>query len=216
MASFYGFLVLGMSDSSTGVLLPYLEEYYHLDYLVVSITFLTPFMGYVISAILSEYIHRLLGRWGVAVLGTSMELVCYIICVCKPPFPLYVISYAICGFGNGIIDSSWNSWLGGLRNSNQVMGLLHGFYGAGGILGPAILTTLTGAGIEWNICYAVMIGFSVCSILFSCLAYWGDTPTKYRESVKSATNESSPIVEVTKSKVSLLIILSFIFCEELA
>jgi fucose permease len=202
MASFYGFIVFGMSDSSIGVLLPYLEEYYRLDYLVVSIAFLTPFMGYTVSAVLGEYLHRYLGRWGVATLGTSLQLVCYIICVCKPPFPLYVVAYAICGFGNGALEASWNSWLGGLQNSNQVMGLLHGFYGSGGILCPAIFTAMTGSGIEWNICYAVMIGFSSCSVVFSTLAYWGDTPTKYRASIKRSSNEAeSPILEVAKNKV---------------
>jgi MFS family permease len=160
-------------------------------------------MGYTVSAILGEYFHRYLGRRGVATMGTSLQLVAYIICACRPPFPLYVIAYAICGFGTGALEASWNSWLGGLQNSNQVMGLLHGFYGCGGILGPAVFTAMTGCGTEWNICYAVMIGFSSCSVVFSTVAYWGETPGIYRASIKKSSDAvaKSPIVEVAKNKV---------------
>lgn len=202
MASFYGFIVFGMSDASIGALLPYLEEDYGLSYLVVSIAFLTPFTGYIISALFGEYLHRYLGRWGVAVMGTCLQLVCYIICVCHPPFPLFVVAYGICGFGNGAIEASWNSWLGGLQNSNQIMGLLHGFYGAGGIICPAIFTAMTGSGLRWNICYAVMIGFSSCSVIFSTIAYWGDGPKKYRAGFTKEDQESSPIKDIAKTKVS--------------
>jgi MFS family permease len=202
-AALYGFVVLGMTDSSLGVLLPSLESYYHLNYLVVSIAFLAPFCGYIAAAGFCDLLHRRIGRWGVAVLGASCQMICYIISITRPPFPAFVIGYGIFGFGGGLIDSTFNSWLGSLKQANQVMGLLHGFYGMGGIICPAVFTAMIGEGIWWNICYSVLIGMSALSITASALAFWGDTAAKYRERVsdEDSKNHGTPIIEVLKNKV---------------
>jgi hypothetical protein len=204
-AAYYGFLIQGMSDSSIGVLLPSLESYYHLSYLVVSLAFLSPFFGYLFAALFGDIMHRRLGRWGVCVLGTSCQLIAFVIAVTRPPFPVFVLAYAIAGLGNGTIDAAWNPWLGSLNNANQIMGILHGFYGIGGIICPAVFTAMIAQGISWNICYAVMISASGLSVTASGLAYCGDTPAKYRERISNgAYNKNSSIKEVVKSKVCMV------------
>jgi fucose permease len=44
LATFWSFIVAGLNDASYGPLIPYLEEYYGLSYLVVSLVFLSPFV----------------------------------------------------------------------------------------------------------------------------------------------------------------------------
>jgi fucose permease len=44
-----------------------LQEYYHLTFLVISLVFLSPLVGYTASALLNNAIHLKLGQRGVAV-----------------------------------------------------------------------------------------------------------------------------------------------------
>lgn len=202
VAAYYGFLIFGMSDSSIGALLPTLEKHYNLSYIVVSTAFLSPFCGYFIAALLSDYIHRRLGRWGVCVLGTSLQLVCYVIASTGPPFPVYVIAYAIAGLGNGMLEAGWNSWLGTLSHANQIMGLLHGFYGAGGIICPAVFTAMLENGSKWNYCYFVLIGMSSLSVTLSFFGFRGDTAEQYIKSVEeSKESEPSSSIKVVMKNV---------------
>lgn len=205
MACYYGFIVFGMSDSSIGVLLPDLEAFYGVSYLIVSIAFLAPFTGYLVAALLSDHMHRYLGRWGVSMFGTGCQLVCYIIAITAPPFPVYVIGYGIAGFGNGMLEAAWNSWMSNLNHANQVMGILHGCYGLGGILCPAIFTAMIGAGKRWNVCYSVMIAMSSLSVMLSTSSFWGDTPKRYIMGVEKSKAEgghtNSSISQVVKNKL---------------
>src|SRR3984885_5202984 len=49
-ATFYSFVILGLNDGAYGALIPYLEEYYNISYIVISLVFLSPVAGYIGSA----------------------------------------------------------------------------------------------------------------------------------------------------------------------
>jgi fucose permease len=211
-AAYFGFIVFGMGDSSIGVLVPNLELYYNLSYLQVSTAFLAPFVGYLVAALISDKVHHLVGRWGASIIAPTCQLTCYIIAICAPPFPLFVIGYAICGFGNGTIEASWNSWMGSLDAANEVMGFLHGFYGLGGILCPSIFTAIINSGRRWNICYSVMIGMTSTALMISTAAFWGDTAAVYKKTLKQhadSTGEvNSSLRQVVRNKVVWLMAFS--------
>jgi len=50
LAANFGFIIMGMNDAAYGALIPYLEEYYDINYTVISLVFLAPFIGYVCSS----------------------------------------------------------------------------------------------------------------------------------------------------------------------
>ncbi|KAK0999190.1 hypothetical protein LTS01_005484 [Friedmanniomyces endolithicus] len=56
-ATFWSFLIMGANDATYGAVIPYLEEYYNLTYVVVSLIFLSPFVGYNLAAILNNTVH---------------------------------------------------------------------------------------------------------------------------------------------------------------
>jgi fucose permease len=208
-ATFFGFLVFGMGDSSLGVLVPDLEIYYHLSYLEVSIAFVAQFVGYMIAAAASDRIHHMIGRWGSSILAPICQLSCHIIAICAPPFPVFVIGYAICGFGNGIIEASWNSWVGNLDHANEIMGILQSCYGLGGILCPSIFTAIINSGRQWNFCYSVMIGMTATSLMISTAAFRGDTGKAYRKTLIDHADASgevnSSLSQVVRNKMVWLI-----------
>ncbi|KAJ2968597.1 hypothetical protein NQ176_g9104 [Zarea fungicola] len=97
-ACFWCFLVMGANDAAYGPLLQSLIKYYDLTYVVVSLVFLSPFAGYVGSALLNNYLHLKYGQRGVAILGSSCHIAAYIIIALHPPFVALVFAFILAGF----------------------------------------------------------------------------------------------------------------------
>ncbi|PHH59044.1 hypothetical protein CDD81_3849 [Ophiocordyceps australis] len=178
---FWSFLLMGANDASYGALIPYLEKYYHVSHGSVSFVFLSPTIGYIASAISNHYLHIKVGQRGVAVIAGACHVIAYSIMSAHPPFIILVLSYILVGFGNGVVDCGWNAWVSSLKSASQVLGLLHAFYGAGGIIGPLLATALiTKANLEWyTFCY-IMIGLGGIETIVMSWAFWDLTASKYR------------------------------------
>lgn len=80
-----------------------LELYYELTYTVVSLIFLSPFLGYSVAALLNNSVHMRFGQRGIAVLAPGCRLITYIIFSLHPPYPVLVVAFAVTGFGNGML-----------------------------------------------------------------------------------------------------------------
>ncbi|RXG41307.1 hypothetical protein VDGE_09630 [Verticillium dahliae] len=191
-ATFWSFLVCGANDAAYGALIPYLESYYKLDYIIVSLLFLSPFVGYVLSAIFNNWLHIKFGQRGIAVLCGACHLVAYIIVSQHPPYPVLVVVYALAGFGNGIGDAAWNAFIGNLANANETLGFLHALYGVGGTISPLIATTMiTEGGLEWYHFYYVMIGMSVVELVVCTAAFWKNTAASYHETTQTNNDDNT-------------------------
>jgi fucose permease len=141
-ATFYSFIILGLNDAAYGALIPYLEEYYKISYIVISLVFLGPVAGYIGSAATNNLIHMHFGRRGVAALCAGSHLIAYAVIAVHPPYPVLVVVFVLAGYGNGLADSGWNAWIGDMANANEVLGFLHACYGLGGTISPLVATTL--------------------------------------------------------------------------
>ena len=76
-SAFWCFIVLGMNDAAYGALIPYLEIYYSISYTVVSLVFLSPFVGYFTASLTNSIIHTRLGQRGIAIIAPSCKIVAY-------------------------------------------------------------------------------------------------------------------------------------------
>lgn len=218
-AVFVGFIVFGMNDSSLGALIQALESHYEISYRTASLSFLVAFSGYLIAALICDHLHRYLGMWGVSTLGIACQLACYLTAATAPPFALFVIAYGVSGFGNGLIEAAWNTWAGSLASQNEILGLLHGFYGLGGMICPAVATAMIAHGIKWNHFYFVMAACTLVSLVLSAVAFREDTAKAYRESItlshnaedaedKTALSSTSTVLETLKSPLTWLVSLA--------
>ncbi|KAI9930245.1 hypothetical protein ASPWEDRAFT_101477 [Aspergillus wentii DTO 134E9] len=182
VATFWSFLVMGANDAAYGALIPYLESYYDLSYTVVSLVFLSPVIGYLLAAVLNNPIHTHFGQRGVAVLSPACHLIAYVVNCLHPPYYVLVISFMFAGFGNGLEDSAWNAWIGNMANANEMLGLLHGLYGVGGVLSPLVATSLiTKASLPWYYFYYILIACSVVELVICTVAFWEKTGQVFRE-----------------------------------
>ncbi|MCJ1339471.1 hypothetical protein MMC09_004761 [Bachmanniomyces sp. S44760] len=181
LTTFLGLLIMGANDAVYGALLPYLETYYDIDYTIVSLLFLSPLIGYIVSAITNNRIHMTLGQRGVAILGPGFRLTAYILISQHPPYPVLVLAFVLASFGNGLEDAAWNAWIGNMPNANEILGFLHGCYGLGGVLSPLIATIMiTKAQYEWYTFYYIMIGAAVLEAICAISAFWNETGPRFR------------------------------------
>jgi fucose permease len=104
-ATFWAFTLMGMNDATYGAIIYYLVDYYSLSYTVISLIFLSPFVGYNLSAVLNPTIHMKYGRRGVAIIGPALHIIAYVMIVVHPPFPVLVVAYCLAGFANGLLVS---------------------------------------------------------------------------------------------------------------
>ena len=51
------------------------EAYYEVDYTVVALIFLAPFIGYTIAAFLNNSIHMHFGQRGIAIIAPSSKII---------------------------------------------------------------------------------------------------------------------------------------------
>ncbi|KAK4155254.1 major facilitator superfamily domain-containing protein [Chaetomidium leptoderma] len=189
LSTLYSFILMGMTDGAMGALLPYIESYYDISYTVVSLVFLSPFVGYLLAALLNNLIHHHFGQLGVAMLGPVARLVGIIPLVFHPPYPALPVILLFTGFGNGIQDSAWNAWVGNMHRANELLGFLHGAYGLGATIGPLIATAMvTRGGLPWYTFYYIMIGMDGLAFFLLVPSFWRATAKVHRAAMHLASN----------------------------
>ncbi|KAK8216147.1 major facilitator superfamily domain-containing protein [Phyllosticta capitalensis] len=190
-ACFFSMFIMGANDAAYGALLVYMEEYYHLTYIVISLVFLSPLVGYTASALLNNVVHLKFGQRGVAFLGPLAHVIAYIIIAVHPPYPVLVVTFMLAGFGNGIQDAGWNAWMGNMANSNEVLGVLHGFYSLGATLSPLLATSMVvSAKLPWYQFYYVMIGASALELATCLWSFWTADAAEFRAANPKDSNSN--------------------------
>ncbi|KAK9780078.1 putative Major facilitator superfamily domain-containing protein [Seiridium cardinale] len=183
-ACFWSFIVIGANDAAYGALIHYIEQYYNLTYLIVSLIFLSPFVGYTASAFMNNWIHHNFGQRGVAFTAPVCHLIAYLIIALHPPYPVLVIAFTIAGYGNGLADAAWNAWIGNMDHANEILGFLHGLYGLGAVISPLAATSMvTKANLPWYTFYYLMLSLAGLELVTSMVAFWKSTASAYRSSM---------------------------------
>lgn len=208
-AVFFSLFVSGANDAAYGALIPYLETYYELSYLVVSLIFLSPFVGFIVSAAINNYLHMRIGQRWIAFMCGGCHALTYLILSQHPPYPVLVLAYVLAGLGNGIGLAAWNSYIGNLARSNELLGFMHASYGLGGTVSPLIATSMiTQANLGWYEFYYVLVsspnlscsapqkltlkqlGMAVLETATLTYAFWPKTAQKYRETVYASSTRN--------------------------
>ncbi|KAH7027946.1 major facilitator superfamily domain-containing protein [Microdochium trichocladiopsis] len=202
--AFVSFMIAGMNDAAVGALIPYLEEWYHLNYTTVSLIFLTPFAGYSAAALVNATIHSRFGQRGIAVAAPVCHIITYVVMALHPPYPVIIVINIIAGFGNGLTDACFSSYLSQFENPNSIQGLLHSCYSVGALFSPFVATSLiVKASLPWYTFYYIMIGISVLEWAGLSAAFWSKTGEVYRlEHPRTSEGSGSRTREAVRSKVT--------------
>lgn len=83
------------------------------------------------------------------------------------------------------------AWMGAMANANEVLGIMHAFYGLGATLAPLIATAMiTRLGVAWYEYYYVMIAVAGVEALALVSTFWRATGQVFREANPRTTNSS--------------------------
>ncbi|PTB67635.1 MFS general substrate transporter [Trichoderma citrinoviride] len=206
LSCFFAFLVYGMNDGAPGAMVPLFGEYYHLRHSIVSLIFLSPMVGCVLASFASNRLHAIAGRRGVALTATGAYVLAYLGLSQHPPFPVVVFLLVLTGFGSGLMNGSWNSWVGGLVSGSTLLGFLHGFWGAGATLAPILVSRIATKVEHWWIFYTMMMGLACLACVGVTSSFWDDTGAgfhRHREAPLSHANAQPGTIKVLKNKVTL-------------
>lgn len=83
----------GMSDSAPGALIPYIEDYYHIGYAIVSTIWIANAAGFISSAFVTDWILSHFGRARTLMIAEAFMIGAYVVVACAPPFPVVAVAY---------------------------------------------------------------------------------------------------------------------------
>jgi fucose permease len=162
----------GMNDSAAGALLPSIERDYDIGYAMVSLIFITQAVGFILSVFFNDAILSRLGRAKSMMLGELLMATGYVMVVCDPPFAVVTIAYVFVGFGYSIGLALANVFCANLADSTVILGIAHGCYGIGGVIGPIIATVIVTHGLNWSRYYIITLVMKSILTIFLGWAFW--------------------------------------------
>lgn len=154
----------GWNDASTGPLLLTIQAHYGVTYLVVSILFICNFIGFFSAALLNVWLTDRLGFGKTILLGATLQMVSYAMQSPAPPFPLYLISFAVAGFGVGLQDAQGNTFISRMSDVTTKMSLTHAAYGFGALVSPLVATQFASMPRYWHYHYLVSLGIGAINV----------------------------------------------------
>ncbi|KAI9458666.1 MFS general substrate transporter [Lactarius psammicola] len=162
--------LIGWSDSSTGPLLPRIQSVYDVGFAVVSVVFIANCIGFVTGSTLNVFLNDKLGFGKTIALGSAAQMVAFGIQASAPPFPLFVIAYAINGFGASFEDAQANGFVASYKdNAAAKMGILHAAYGVGALTAPLVATQFAQLH-RWSFHYLASFGVAtVNTVILVCV-----------------------------------------------
>ncbi|EED85044.1 predicted protein [Postia placenta Mad-698-R] len=95
----FSLFMAGWNDGTTGPLLPRMQKVYHVGFAVVSLIFVFACLGFVTGATANVALTDRFGFGTVMVIGSVAQMIGYAIESSAPPFPAFVLGYAVNGFG---------------------------------------------------------------------------------------------------------------------
>ncbi|EPQ52157.1 MFS general substrate transporter [Gloeophyllum trabeum ATCC 11539] len=149
--------------------------------------------------------------------STVLQTCAYIIQAPSPPFPVFVIAYAINGFGIALQDAQANGFVASLKdNPTTKMGIMHAVYGTGALCAPLVATQFAQLR-HWSYHFLCSLGVAAsCGVVLSAVFRFKTQDECYAE-IGQAANESGESAEsdykqiFTLKAVHLLAIFSLIY-----
>lgn len=205
-ALFCAFIIFGANDGAYGTLLPAIGHYYgDLSYTVVSLIFLSPFLGYFLAGLFSDTLHVRFSQRGLALVSPSFRLITYVVLSLHPPYALVVAVLGLAGLGHGLMDAGWNAWISDMVHANQLLGILNGCYGLGATISPLVVGTIVNTySLPWYTFYYIMAGFVALELVTTAGTFWKETGSEFRKKHAESGPERGRTKAALKRKVTWL------------
>ncbi|KAI7494715.1 MFS general substrate transporter [Hortaea werneckii] len=166
------FFNAGVNDGALGALIPYILDEYLISTAWMAIPYGVGFVGWLAIAVFGGYIRMKTGTGGVLLIGAFLQFAAQLLRFWVPPFGLFSVTFFLVALGQALQDSQANTFVAGLKNAHRYLGLIHGCYAIGGLVGPlmaaAIASNLEG---QWAAFYYVPLGIGAVNLALCFFAF---------------------------------------------
>ncbi len=153
--AYLSFVVLGFPGGMLGIAWLSMQKTFALPIDAVAALLTAGTAGYMLS---SFYSGRTIYRFGFAtviIFSSLLGMIGALGFVLSPSWPLVLVSGLLMNLGGGAIDAGMNTYFTA-HYGPRLMSWLHGSFGIGATLGPAVMTGLVSAGQSWRNGYLVV------------------------------------------------------------
>ncbi len=204
--AYLAFIGLGLPDPLPGTLWPEVAPAYGLPNAALGLVLGGLAAGYIVAGLLAGWLIARLGVGGV--LAGSLAATALGVCgqALAPPWPVFVALSLLVGLGGGAVDAALNAFAAA-RFAPRHLNWMHGCWGIGATLGPALATGLLAAGAGWQAGYAAVGGLLI-ALTLACLA------TRQRWDAAAPTPPEAPVSPLSAlrdQRVRLQIAVFFVY-----
>ena len=196
IAAYALFVLVGVSAGVGGVLLPAQISDYGVDKATIGLTFFAFSAGFMAAgATVGGLVHRLGIAHAIALGGAVFTLAALYTGV-RPPFAAFVAVQIAAGYGIGVVESVLNAYLSELPDPSTLLNRLHGFFGVGALIGPALAAWMLQS-TRWTAVWLVLAAIS--AVLFAAFLAASRKVTEAKRSPESGSRPKGLLFDSLRS-----------------
>lgn len=208
------FLNAGINDGSLGALIPYILRHYEISTACMAIPYGVAFTGWLIAALVGGYARVTLGTGGVIIAGAVLQFLAQLFRFWFPPFGLFSFTFFVVALGQATQEPQANTFVTTLKSAHRWLGLIHGCYALGGLVGPLIASAIaSNSNGNWAAFYYVPTGIGALNVVFCSYAFQDETALRRpREQIAEQRASATALIELKatlKQKAVWLVSLFF-------
>jgi fucose permease len=169
LLSYAGFVLVGLTSGSEGVLLLAQIKDYGVDRAVIGITFFVSSAGFFLASLNTGPLLHRFGFRATMVAGSGAFVLAALYLATRPTFWVFVAVQLVVGYAVGLFESVLNAYVAELPDATVLINRLHAFFGVGALGGPALAAWILTFG-SWRtvwlvlalVCVPLGVGFAVC------------------------------------------------------
>lgn len=188
LASMLALFLIGLTDQAIGSLIEHFLDFYKIDRIKLSYLFVAQFCGYIPSSFMNNFLMAKFGLYNMYWTSCVITMLVALIYFMKLPYPYLVFASVGFGWTNGTLDCCMNYFVGTLDYSNELLGLMHSFYGVGCLITPSLSVFLIQRGMPWSRYYLILMGVGLLNLVLALSLFKNETNYKYRYLLDQANN----------------------------
>lgn len=155
LLAYLAFVGLGLPDPLPGTLWPEIAPAYGLPNAALGLVLAAVSAGTILAGLLAGRLTARLGLGGLLAASLGATALAAAGQALAPPWGLFVALGVLAGLGGGAVDAGLNLFAAA-RFAPRHLNWMHGCWGIGATLGPALATLLLAAGAGWQAGYAAV------------------------------------------------------------
>jgi len=165
--TFLMFMMFAMTTDSVGIIIPEIIKQFRLSMTAAGAFQYATMAGIALAGFFLGFLADRLGRKATIVIGLAAFAADAYLFAVGNSFAFFVALLAISGVSIGVFKTGALALIGDIVRSTtehtSIMNTVEGFFGIGSIVGPAILSRLLLAGVNWKWLY--VIAGTMCALL---------------------------------------------------